>query len=316
MTLWNLLEKIKDLGFRRLKPTEALGFASTKQLLIAIFDKFNAKTYNRKDPMAYPSLWSWLWSVKNAVLLEFWRIWLDARLSKTDEDVIVTDLFALHALNNLRDKQISWLFKTTEASYSLLAPCHKDKYLFRFVFRTLQNSYWNDAEVLLQIAEIIEKLGEEGKEIRPWATTIRARIQALILKDELEEKTLKPFKEFVEKSQQDITTLKKETDEKIKSSERNSIQIIGIFAAIIAFIVTIVPTAVRLGGASVPIALAGLAIVTAGIIILLAMIFGREGKRKSGLITGIIIIGVLFLAWIILAVWAAVYYPGILVTTG
>jgi hypothetical protein len=82
---------------------------------------------------------------------------------------------------------------------------------------------------------------------------------------------------------------------------RNLVQIIGIFAAIIAFLVIIVPTEVRLGGASVPIALvalAGLAIVTAGIIILLAMIFGGREKTSGWLIAGLIITIVLFLAWI------------------
>lgn len=95
---------------------------------------------------------------------------------------------------------------------------------------------------------------------------------------------------------------------------RNFVQIIGIFAAIIAFVVTIVPTAVRLGGASVPIALAGLAIVTAGIIVLLAMIFGREGQKKTGLIVGISIAGFLFLAWLAGTIWLAIYYPEILTT--
>ncbi|MEA3311351.1 MAG: hypothetical protein U9Q76_03935 [candidate division WOR-3 bacterium] len=68
----------------------------------------------------------------------------------------------------------------------------------------------------------------------------------------------------------------------------------------------------RLGGASIPVALAGLAIVTAGIIILLAMIFGRRDKPSGGLIVGISIIGVLFAAWLTVTIWLAIQYPNII----
>jgi len=73
-----------------------------------------------------------------------------------------------------------------------------------------------------------------------------------------------------------------------------------------------VPTAARLGGASIPIALAGLAIVTAGIIVLLAMIFGRGEKVSKGLIAGISITGVLFAAWLAVTIWLAIQYPNII----
>lgn len=184
------------------------------------------------------------------------------------------------------------------------------------MFSSLRDEYWNNSDLLRPIAGILERLGDETKKyVRNWATTIKARIQTLNLKEELEEKTLKPFKEFIKKSEQEIAELKRATDEKLRTSERHSIQIIGIFAAIIAFIVTIVPTAVRLGGASIPIALAGLAIVTAGIIILLAMIFGRREKTSCWLIAGLIITIVLFLAWITGTVLAAIHYPNILISS-
>jgi hypothetical protein len=60
---------------------------------------------------------------------------------------------------------------------------------------------------------------------------------------------------------------------------------------------------VRLGGASIPIALAGLAIVTAGIIVLLALIFGNpEGKRRRRLNAGFWGAIGAFSLWLILTV--------------
>jgi len=110
-----------------------------------------------------------------------------------------------------------------------------------------------------------------------------------------------------------MTEISKDTaQETERRAIRNFVQIIGIFAAIIAFIVTIVPTAVRLGGASVPIALAGLAIVTVGIILVLATIFGKKEKPSGGLIAGICVTGALFVGWLLLTLGLAFVKPNVL----
>lgn len=180
--------------------------------------------------------------------------------------------------------------------------------------------YSGDPSILDKIGIVLERVKSQAPGLADRGKMFRARAQALWVKDELKEETkdevktmiTEAEKSFVQKAK-DITEEKtKPFDEKVKGVEARFIQIIGIFAAIIAFIVTIVPTAVRMGGASIPIALAGLAIVVTGVIILLAMIFGRRDKPSGGLIAGISIIGGLFAAWLVVTIWLAIQYPNII----
>lgn len=128
----------------------------------------------------------------------------------------------------------------------------------------------------------------------------------------LQEKTTDELTKLNQRSVVLTRRIEQTSQETERRSIRNFVQIIGIFAAIIAFVVTMVPTAVRLGGASIPIALAGLAIVTVGIILVLAMIFGKREKAGAGLIAGVSITGVLFVGWLLLTVGLAFAKPNIL----
>ncbi|GEM_PF-4562988 len=144
------------------------------------------------------------------------------------------------------------------------------------------------------------------------------RAQILTAKDEIRKEFKEDLGTKIKEIEQKLKEESKELKEKVEEAKdaenrmtRNFVQIIGIFAAIIAFVVTMVPAAARLGGASIPVALAGLAIVTSGIILLLSMIFGkRENKKASkGLIIGIVTCLALFIIWLFATSWLAIKHP-------
>lgn len=119
LTLWELLKKIEDLRFGTSRAK--MRFSGIKKLLNAVFVKFNAKDYNRIDERELLGLSGWIREVKNAVVLEFWRQWIDARFSKTGDDLKVLDEFVLSSLYFVQEDKLRWLSKTTDAAYSFLS---------------------------------------------------------------------------------------------------------------------------------------------------------------------------------------------------
>lgn len=250
------------------------------------------------------------------LLMMFWDAWLVSHKNTSTRKHEAQDKLALMVISQLDVNVVREWYMKAHPEFSPLVSLAR-------------NEYKNNYEILFLLGETLEKLGEIAWWLSREGRNIIANARSLQTEEKLKKDVIEPFKESITATEERITNLKKETEDRTKELKegikdardnenrmtRNFVQIIGIFAAIIAFIVTIVPTAVRLGGASVAIALAGLAIVTAGIILLLAMIFGREGKRKCGLIVGLIIIGVLFLGWLFITLWAAVMFPDILTTS-
>ncbi|TKJ44018.1 hypothetical protein CEE36_02550 [candidate division TA06 bacterium B3_TA06] len=203
-------------------------------------------------------------------LLILFNAWYLSK-EKADEPE-AADLLLLKILNGIGSEQIR---ATYEAD---------DRY--KQCFMWLDGLGWGEKDVgkLYLIGSVLEKLGALNWDLTSKGLNYKAQAQNKLAQAQLEKEVIKPLESRFEK-------VKKETEELDKKVEiakdneqrmtRNFVQIIGIFAAIIAFIVTIVPTAVRMGGASIPVALAGLAIVTTGIIILLSMIFGRDDRREN-----------------------------------
>jgi len=252
------------------------------------------------------------------LLVEFWQMWLIKRCDAEGSNDVpkreLLDDFALRFFKDLRVETVRTLYQRVDGTSQSFReiPLILERY-------KLEEKY----PPIYIITGLLEKLGEVDVELGNLGREIRIRAQNLQMEDL--QKNLIDYKRFVFSTKQELTNLKNETESKTKllsegieeakdnenRMTRNFVQIIGIFAAIIAFIVTIVPTAVRMGGASIPIALAGLAIVTAGIVILLAMIFGKDERRKSlskGL-TGIIIA---FTLWLTLTVVLAFVEPNVL----
>lgn len=235
----------------------------------------------------------------------FWTSWFQARQAKKGKDLNALDYFMFFFFGEIDIDSLRFL--------------HNEIYYTDFSFSKLIDSvkkeHYYNSNTLEAVGGILEKLWGVNHFHALEGRNFCARAQALRVKDELK----------LEETKQELAQLKKDTEEQTEKLQkgieesreneqrmtRNFVQIIGIFAAIIAFIVTMVPTAARLGGASIPIALAGLAIVTAGIVILLAMIFGKDERRKSlskGL-TGIIIA---FTLWLTLTVVLAFVEPNVL----
>jgi hypothetical protein len=263
-----------------------------------------------------------LWKIAHSPFAsEIWKLWWEKAKAKGEDnrqllDSLALDIFILAEKNTLE------------------SICDERWYDgdFHNLARLAASIYADAPSTLDKIGIVLEKIDSKAPELADAGKSFRARAQALWVKEELKEETkdevraivseeTKKFSEEIKKeTNSSLDTLKQELDEGLdvaKENEqrmiRNFVQIIGIFAAIIAFIVTIVPTAARLGGASIPIALAGLAIVTAGIIILLAMIFGREEKeeRRRALRKGFWGAIGAFGAWLILGsdrrIWGLAY---------
>ncbi|MBN2380966.1 hypothetical protein JXM67_14305 [candidate division WOR-3 bacterium] len=213
------------------------------------------------------------------LISNFWYSWWASRSSKPEQSKCI-DYLAFGVLSFLSPQVVHQLLHDTFISNIPL-----------FHLSTLgKELYFYEPVHLKLIGRILEKFeGKEGSlaDLADIGRNFRARAEALYVKDELKKETQEELNKqiedarssFMQNAKGEIDKKEKGFDDKVKNVEARFIQIIGIFAAIIAFIVTIVPTAVRLGGASVPIALAGLAIVTVGIILVLAMVFGREEKK-------------------------------------
>ncbi len=254
------------------------------------------------------------------LLKEFWLSWGD--VLKEPEKLYMKSMYFL-------PEMIFFLCNETNIR-NLYTQVFAENWNFRKLRDLAIEQHYSNPVILNSIGTILEKLGIEVPALLRKGRDFRTRAQVLFAKDELKQEFLETVDKKLKQSKMELDNkvkgieveLKKivpqtegKIDERIKEQERNSIrnfvQIIGIFAAIIAFIVTMVPASIRLGGASIPVALAGLAIVTAGIIVLLAMIFGRDERRKSlskGL-TGIIIA---FILWLTLTVVLAFVEPNVL----
>lgn len=266
-----------------------------------------------------------------SIISEFWNIWCSKRKIKNEKDKEALDQFALECLKFLEDDKAFNLFyyvknkEGLELKIDYLLSLAKNEYV--------ANSYFN-----IYLGTFLRKLGDvsffwvdKGQELVTKGYILQAKDELRIefstsienkidqASKEIDSKIVQSKEEtnkIVDDTRKDVNEfLGKELAKSEQKTASSFIQILGIFAAIIAFVVTIVPTAVRLGGASVPIALAGLAIVTAGIILLLAMIFGREAnKPRRGLGWGLASAIVLFLFWLGFTAWLAINYPKTLVT--
>jgi|GEM_PF-4036389 len=108
------------------------------------------------------------------------------------------------------------------------------------------------------------------------------------------------------------SNLDKSVRETESRSLRNFVQILGIFAAIIAFVVAAIVAAIRLGGASIPIIGTGLAVVLTLFLFLLAYLFRDNTKKEAESIKRWLITSVaLVFVWLILSIAATVIWPGI-----
>jgi hypothetical protein len=251
-------------------------------------------------------LWKYWWGFRvNTDYMNYWK-WEDHVEGVESSKVGLVDYLVLNFISMLQPSTLVKLDKLLieRGGEPILNVMFLGKNLYyhcidyiEYIGRILENSHY-------------DHLAKEG-------TNFRARAQALRVKEELK----------FDETKQELAQLKKDTEEQTeklnkgiaeaKDNEqrmtRNFVQIIGIFAAIIAFVVTIVPMAVRLGGASSPIALAGLAIVTAEIIFILAMVFGNKqdkSKYQNWVIAGVFV----FAVWLGFTAWLALKHPKTLVT--
>lgn len=130
-----------------------------------------------------------------------------------------------------------------------------------------------------EISPIIEQHAEEKtqKIVKEQSQTLTDKIQVIEDKTADLEIDLKKLEERAAPLEERISEL--------KDTERRSIQVIGIFAAIVALIVAVVPLAVRVKEESLFLTITGLAIVLGGLLLLAAILFGGEKRPKWKWIT-------------------------------
>ncbi len=191
----------------------------------------------------------------------------------------------------------------------------------------LAGSNYENPSILDEVARILLNIPfymEDGQDIKVRATAIRVYSQRFteIEKSLSELKELKKNMENLRgKTSVELSRLKRNSEILTRRVEqtsqeierrflRNSVQIIGIFAAIIAFVVAVVPAAIRLGGSSIPIIGSGLAIVLAGFLFLIAVVFGDENriKRFRGWLIGS---GIALTIWLLVSIGASVLWRDI-----
>jgi len=257
-------------------------------------------------------------------VFDFWDLWASNRRRKTENDLKTLDNLALSCLSRMDEK----------IAYEFFLRVQRSNFALSDLYNLATTTYKNSSKLLIAIGRVLQKAREIHGYWSEKGQDLIVRGYILSAKDELKQEFLETVDKKLKQSKMELDNKVKgievelgkivsqtegKIDERIKEQERNSIrnfvQIIGIFAAIIAFIVTIVPTAVRLGGASIPVALAGLAIVTAGIILLLAMIFGNpEEKHRKRLNVGFWVAVGLLVIWLGFTAWLAIKHPNTLVT--
>jgi len=235
------------------------------------------------------------------ILVELWKGWYVRRKQTKFSVTRVLDVFMLLLLSKM-DKgtgvfeRLYQRLKGTEWNFERIASLASPK-----------GEYYEDATLLEAIGEFFVKLDAVDTEFHEKGRKFNGRAQVLKVKKELKKEIQEEVKaridraeeSFVEKAIGVIEGKTRKFDEQVRNVEARFIRIVGIFATIIAFVVTMVSTSARLDGASIPVALAGLAIVTSGIILLLAMLFGKKDKPGKGLIAGISIVGLLFVGWFV-----------------
>jgi len=209
----------------------------------------------------------------------------------TPTDLTLADYFALKILVGLYERCIKAL----------------DKVRHFFINETVllgQDVYKNDALALELLGTFLTKLqlhsieAEKGREFLGRARYLKTKAffhydlnQGLDSFRESFETEKGEIKKVITEASAKTENLKKEVEMatviydqlegQTKRAEIRSVQVVAVFAAIIAFIVATIPFAVRVNEMGLLMAIAGLAIVIGGFLLLVAVLFGGKGRPNG-----------------------------------
>ncbi len=276
------------------------------------------------------------------IAVAFWEAWTKSRNNKQEKDRQAIDDLALSCIEKLNPNKCKVFYTgISNSDFDLLHLSRLGRITYRnnplFLERIgliLERAEkydpygWKYAETgkryraTAQAIRVTEEL--DKKTIAPLKLDIKKEItnyqnkiedsERLIFEKVMEAKTkthelegeILKTKEETEKL---VTGAKALADTNLKETEnrsfRTSVQVIGIFVAVVAFIGGVVPAAIRLGGASIPIIGTGLAIVLAGFLFLIAVVFGDDSriKRFRGWLIGS---GIALFVWLVISIGASI----------
>lgn len=298
-TFAELYEQFKKESFFS-KPQEELK-SCFEELLEAIEDSGLPYTDTEKG---FPSLPIYIREITNQLnrddfyvrLLAFWDAWcilrkIESRRS-TPSDLTSVDYFSLKVLLNVKNEYIQKLFNDKESTVNETVLLGK-------------NVYKNDPVALELVGTFLTKLrinhyeAEQGREFLARAEYLRTKP---LLKNDIDQ-LLTPYKDSFDETKKELAGVRGEAEEAVKilegktkeakniynqledqtkRAEIRSIQVIAIFAALMAFIVATVPVAARVQELSLFLAIAGLGIILGGFLLLVAILFGGKNRPKWG----------------------------------
>jgi hypothetical protein len=223
------------------------------------------------------------------LLVQFWLAWCEVRnIDSKPRSFTFQDYFALKILINVREEFLQVLDKEHHLSVNETVFLGKDIYkddkealqlVGTFLIRCPLYSYEEKTgREFLARAEYLkiepQLRNDIGLLIAPYVTGFETTKRELNEAKKSAEDEIKKL----EKETKEGDRVYKQLEDQTKRAEIRSIQVIGIFAAIMAFIVATIPAAARLEKLSLFLAIAGLAIVLGGFLLLIAILFGGEKK--------------------------------------